>query len=43
MTEFEFTKVVIWTWFCGFISGLIPIVIAVIIMEVLNKAGNNDR
>lgn len=39
MTEFEFTKIIIWTWFSGFISGIIPIVISVITMEVLNKVG----
>ena len=39
MTEFEFTKIIIWTWFSGFISGLIPIIIAVITMDVISRAG----
>ena len=39
MTDFEFSKIIIWTWFCGFISGLIPIVVATITMTIISKAG----
>ena len=43
MTDFEFSKIIIWTWFGGFISGVNPIVLTIITIEIINKVGNYDR